>query len=119
MTKPIKKLIAVNGNRVVVNFVTEKQFDEILDSLADTMNFTLFQLGYLRHMKHIPFLPRDSRTEHIFKKLDVHSEFMSILRHDVNKEIKEALKETLEFVMPVKRLLAPIRLSRYYFASAN
>lgn len=117
--KPIKKLIAVNGNRVVVNYVTEKQFDELLESLASALSFSFFQMDYLKYVKHIPFVHREYRTEPIFKELNVHCDYLSILRHDVSAEIKEALVETLALIMPHRRLIVPVRLARYYFASVS
>ena len=109
----------MNGHKIVVNFVTGKLFDEIVDSLVVSMGFSDLQIGYLRHVKHIPFLQRDPRTEYLFKKLDVHCRFMSILRNDVSVYVKDALEETLRLVIPMHRLFVPVCLSRYYFASVN
>lgn len=117
--KPIKKLISINGNRVVVNYVTEKQFNELLKSLASALNFSAFQIDYLKQVKHIPFVHREHRTEPIFKKLNVHCEYLSILRHDVSAVVKAALVETLALIVPPKRLIVPVSLSRYYFASLS
>lgn len=117
--KPIKKLLAVNGNRVVVNFVTEKQFDEILASLIVTMPLKPKAVEYLRDLRQIPLLARDYRTEHVFERLNVHCDFIAVLRHDVHETVKRALEETLRFIVPIKRLIVPLHLARYYFASVN